>query len=362
LHCGFTFHNFKFTFNNIMANSPFLVRARVLTGFIDLVSAQGANPDDLLRDVGIHPSMMDHPDATFSLQAFARLLAHAAERLWMPDFGLRLAAYQDVSVLGVIALIALNSDTVEDAFMGASRNMPYHSPALQSKVSRDDHWCYVRLFHDVVLDEAENRQLAEHLFLNALTFTRAMAQVAGKDWVIHFTHSPGLDLPQYRKVYGCNVLFNQPDDVLIFPADILDIRIQSASPELRSSGERYVRSVIRRHPLDLARQIEELVGRQLGTGRCTLPVVARQLNIPVHTLQRRLAEQGICFEGIVDDLRRRRAEEMLPLTAVPLTRVAECLGYTSQTSLTRSCRRWFGEPPQVLRARYSLDRPGIEVK
>jgi len=342
-----------------MAASPLLVRARALTGFVDLVRSRGANPDRLLRAVGIPPAMPNDPDATFALQAFARLLARSAELLKMPDFGLRLARYQDVTVLGAIALIALNSETVEDALEGITRNMPYHSPGLQSRLTRDDRWGYAQVFHDLVMNEAEKRQLAELTLLNAVALIRSTAQVAGKDWVIHFDHRPGLALREYRRAYGCNVMFDQAADVLIFPADILDIRIQSANPELRSSGERFVRSVIRRHPLDLGRQVEELVGRQLGTGRCTLPVIARQLTLPVHSLQRRLAEQGMCFEDIVDDLRRRRAQELLPLTAMPLTRVADCLGYTSQTSFTRSCRRWFGEPPRTLRAGFTLNRRGV---
>jgi AraC-like DNA-binding protein len=39
------------------------------------------------------------------------------------------------------------------------------------------------------------------------------------------------------------------------------------------------------------------------------------------------------------------------MTAMPLQSIADFLGYSSQTSFTRACRRWFGEPPQALRSR-----------
>lgn len=348
---GFSFHNNGFTFDNNMLTSPYLVRARALTGFVDLVSSHGANPENLLIDAGIPPAMVDTPDAAFPLQAFAQLMAGAAEYLQMPDFSLRMAACQDVMVLGAIALIGLNSATVEDALRRVSKNMPYHSPALQAKLDRYDQWGCIRLTHDVVLTQAQKRQLTEHTFLNTINLLRSFAQLPGRDWTIHFDHSPGFSEQQYEQLYGCKVMFNQTADELLFPAKVLDMHMPSANPELCSAGERYVRSLIRNHPLDLERQVEDLIERQLGAGRCTLPVIAEQLDMPAYSLQRRLANLNACFEDIIDTLRRRRAEEMLSLTALPLTRIADCLGYSSQTSFTRSCHRWFGESPQALRAR-----------
>lgn len=336
-----------------MTTSSLLVRARALTGFVNWVSARGANPESLLLSAGINPELLEMPDESLSLQSFAHLLGMVSVRLDAPDFGLQLAAHHDPAVLGAIALIAQNSETVGEAIDGVIRHMPYHSPGLQSQLIRDEQWCVVRIAHNITTCELEKRQLAEHTLRSALSLIQTIAQVPVKDWVIHFDHLPGFAERHYRKAFGCNVLFDQPADGLMFPADILDIHIQTANAELRSSGERFVRSVIRRAPLDLALQIQELLGRQLGAGPCTLPVIARQLDIPVHSLQRRLAEQGIVFEDILDGLRRRRTEELLPLPYISLTRIADCLGYTNQTSLTRSCRRWFGETPRTLRNRYT---------
>ena len=58
-----------------------------------------------------------------------------------------------------------------------------------------------------------------------------------------------------------------------------------------------------------------------------------------------MSEQGLHFEDIVDRLRRERASEYLPYSAIPLAQVAALLGYSDQTALTRACRRWFGESP-----------------
>ena len=50
-----------------MNTSPFLVRARALTGFAELVNELGGNVDGLLREVGLTREMLVRPEATISM-------------------------------------------------------------------------------------------------------------------------------------------------------------------------------------------------------------------------------------------------------------------------------------------------------
>lgn len=330
---------------------PYLVRARSLTGFSELVRSHGGDPQVLLHAEGLSLGLLDTPDETFPLAALAQVMARAARTLEVPDFGVRMAAHQDVSVLGAIALVALNSDTVAQALDGIRRNMAYHSPGLLSDIRVEGSLARLHVWHDVRLPDDAKRHLAEHAMFNTLGIVRALSQQAGGDWSVRFDHAPGFPLARYGEAFACAVSFGQAQDEICMPASVLAIRIPSASPQLRQAAENYVRSVLNRHPLDIARQVEDLVSRQLGMGRISLPVIASQLAISGQTLQRRLAERNACFEDIVDAIRRRRAEELLPLANLPIQRIADSLGYTTHTSFTRSCRRWFGEAPLARRLR-----------
>ncbi len=338
----------------MLSVSP-LVRLRVLTGFAELVSERGADPSTLLRKAGVPTDTAD-PETCFPLIAMCRLMVLAAEQLAMPDFGIQLSAKQDLAALGPIALIALRADTVEDAILAASRNMPYYSPALQSVLVREGAIGRLRMGHAIDLTLPQKRHLAELSLHRAVSILRQLTGVPGVDWTVHLTHPPGFEIGRYRLAFGCEVLFDQPEDELRFPCWVLNLRLQTSQPALREVAERYVRSVIRSRPLDLKRQIEELAREQLGSGRCTLSVIASQLGIAERSLQRRLNEQQICFEQIIDELRQTRALELLAVKALPMTRIAESLGYTSQTSFTRACQRWFGTSPRQLRNQMALGR------
>jgi AraC-like DNA-binding protein len=59
------------------------------------------------------------------------------------------------------------------------------------------------------------------------------------------------------------------------------------------------------------------------------------------------------FEQMLDHQRRERVHELLTGTGTPLSHVAGLVGFSEQSSLTRSCRRWFRMTPRALRQRRS---------
>ena len=79
--------------------------------------------------------------------------------------------------------------------------------------------------------------------------------------------------------------------------------------------------------------------------------VADALALHERTLQRRLKDEGASFEEIKDSVRRDMAERLLSQRGLPLSHVAEMLGYSEAAAFSRSCRRWFGEPPREVRKR-----------
>ena len=64
-------------------------------------------------------------DAFLSFEAFIRLLEASADDLRCPDFGLRLSSWQGLDILGPLAVIARNAQTVLER-CGGDRALPLH--------------------------------------------------------------------------------------------------------------------------------------------------------------------------------------------------------------------------------------------
>ena len=335
-----------------MNRPPLLVRAPALTGFTQLVSQHGGDAQDLLARVGMSPAQLDDAHFSLPLANVAQLLETASRTLSLTDFGARLANLQDISILGPVALIVLHAGNLADALERVARYMPYHSPGLNMSLRIEGQhaaWC---LEHDSSVSRMGDRQLTELVHGIALAFLRRVTRNPGKEWQINFKHDSPLDSKAYRKLLGCRVRVNQAQNALLFPASLLSTPLASANHAMLEASERIVRRLIQNHPLDLGRQVESLVERLLVTGNCNLPILARQLGMPRHMLQRRLLAQGLRVEEIIDGLRRKRLESLLPHPQIPLTEVAFLLGYGDASSLTRACYRWFGQSPSARRQQY----------
>jgi AraC-like DNA-binding protein len=345
-----SFGDHRKAFGDMREKRQRLVRARALMGFADLVRSRGGDIAPLFRYARLKLEVLDQPDATVPLRSVAHLFERAARALDMPDFGLQLSRYQDISVLGAIALIARHAATVGDALSGISRHFSFHIAAARIRLLEDARPGYSQFRYELDDDPSVPRRQAIELSIAvAHGFLRLATADSGKDWHVAFMHRAGLSPAEYRKFFGCTVGFGELADTVTFPTPLLAVAIDAGNERLQAAAERYVSNLIRRFPLDIGQQVEALVERQLGVGGSGIDRIASQLGMHRRTLQRRLEAQRLHFEDIVDLVRRKRADQLLPHAAFPLAEVCQLLGYSEQSSLNRACRRWYGNSPLALR-------------
>ncbi len=77
----------------------------------------------------------------------------------------------------------------------------------------------------------------------------------------------------------------------------------------------------------------------------TLDDAASSLGLSCRTLQRKLTASGTSLSGLLDEVRRDRAEQLVGERVLTLGEVAVKVGFAEQASFTRAWTRWFGAPP-----------------
>ena len=112
-----------------------LIRATTLWGYRELVLELGGDPQHFLTRYGIPPGVEDRDDAFIPIDAYVRVLQASAEDLRCPDFGLRLSRWQGLDILGPVAVIARNAQTVLGGLQMIARYLYVHSPALKLTVA-----------------------------------------------------------------------------------------------------------------------------------------------------------------------------------------------------------------------------------
>lgn len=327
------------------------VRARALYGFHEVATRNGGDPTQLLTDCGIEPSRLTDPDYPVPGLAVARLLETAARTLRAPDFGLQLSEFHDASILGTVALVVINSDTVGAALDAIANNIQFHNPSARVRVTTDPASGFARYEHEPGLGDGMPRQQPiEMIYAIVFRLLCTLTGSDGPDWRVWFRHGRGATLRQYRRFFPCTIEFGRDRDCIEFPSRLLQVEIDRADPSLRALATRYLAQLQRRYPSDLRRQVAELVRRQLPNGGGQVARISTILGLHPKTLQRRLSEENTTFQRIADEVRRALAQEYLVFSILPLPEVAALLGYSGQTAFIVACRRWFGVTPKRYRA------------
>jgi AraC-like DNA-binding protein len=337
------------------------VRADALRGsFCAVVRALGGNPSRFLAAEGINKDVLEDSSGVLMFRSMIDLLEHASHELDCPDFGLRLARQcsDGISVLGPLEVAMRNSSTVRAAFNYCAKYMHVYSPAIHFGVLRDEHGRGEFMYWDILLDDVPyQRQVSEHALGLACNAVKALSDGEVRPREIWFAHAAKAPMNSYREYFGAPVRFDMPYNALYFRESELDRPIANRHAQIYEMATTYIDLTYPLSSVLLTSQVRVILARLLATNRCTQTVIAAMLAMHPRTFQRRLREEGTTFEEIVDTVRREIALRSLSDGSVSLVRIAEKLGYSETSVLTRSCQRWFNLSPREMRKAVAAGLP-----
>ena len=122
-------------------------------------------------------------------------------------------------------------------------------------------------------------------------------------------------------------------------------RVQCEALEVSQSSGSFVDRVRSQLLESLHRRIEEDVP---VTAILSADEIAGRVGVSPRTLIRRLAATGTNYQKLKESLLRPEIENLIRQN-LPMSKIADKLGYSDPGNFTRACRRMFGMPPRELR-------------
>ena len=147
-----------------------------------------------------------------------------------------------------------------------------------------------------------------------------------------------------RSALPGEVTFSSRASAIIVPAELCTRRSPFADHDLLACSVAELETAAKRVAgVDLLPLRLELL---LYSHNERLPVAqaARLLGMARRTLARRLAEHGVSYRSILETVLKQRADELANSNMISRAELANALGYSEPTSLSRARRRW-SKPP-----------------
>lgn len=322
----------------------YLIRSGALAGFEHQVKSLNGDPEPLLAQCGLSSEALWNPDTMIAFSALVELLELAAEQLSCPDFGLKLGFNQSAEALGSLGILILHCHTIREALTGAQRYMAVHSQAEYWRLEETEQLAFVERF-SVSQDISHARQFKELSFAVCLKLVKTLIKGNVKLERLELAHSPISDVSSYKKLFGCDVLFNQERDRIVVQRHVLDYEIMRLSTANKQLLETHLSNTLKQYDDDIERQITTIILQTLGIQEMSLDNVAHLLHVNKRTLQRRLKAHNLSFKHILKDVRIKTACWHLEASTMGITLLSEVLGYNDVSAFSKAFKAETGASP-----------------
>ncbi|MCP5184401.1 MAG: AraC family transcriptional regulator ligand-binding domain-containing protein [Pseudomonadales bacterium] len=283
-------------------------------------------------------------------QAFALLEFEIHHRIGNPQSGLDFVESMPLSVLGNAGSVMIASSNLRELIENL---LSYHRLVVpQWRFHLQEHAdgsATLRCDPPQVMP-AHLRTICIEMMLNiwrnVSLFVLARVPV-GVEWLFEFpepTHSA-----RHRHLFGNKVSYDRDmNGIYVSAADLFE-PLHTACATTLCVSQNICRDTLEQ--VELGRSLAGSVRRLLLKQGPDLSAsdIASALHMSERTLRRRLSDEKVSFQQILDDIRSTLAEQYLKETTLGLSQIAEHLGFSDLSSFRKFCKRRFDPLPDQYR-------------
>lgn len=163
---------------------------------------------------------------------------------------------------------------------------------------------------------------------------------------VHFTHADNGSGSLAAKHFGVAPVYNSTSNYIEIARDWLVGPLPHTSPSTYQACREECEELLDKRYAHLGWSFR--TKRFLRNAECAqlnMEAAAERLGVSSRTLRRHLQAEGVTFRQLVEELRCKKAQDLLLYTDVPVQDISVLVGYEETASFVRAFRRWAGETP-----------------
>ncbi len=264
--------------------------------------------------------------------------------------GLAIGAEAQIAHMGIMGYLGQSCASIGDALRQFEHfaRLVYDVNSLSISIHGD------RVITSWGSEHIHPGQLADETAI--ASFVTLIRRIAGQDirpLRVNFVNPAPGDLTPYEDFFQCPVTFGGIITTVECPVEYLAIPLQSHDQSLQALLASHAEAMLNTLPSDaFERQFRQLITDTIfRQEQPSLSYLAQQMHTSGRTLQRRLQAHGILLQEQVDAVRLALFQQYMQSGRHGLAEIADALGYSDQSALTRAVKRWTGEVPKNLKGK-----------
>jgi AraC-like DNA-binding protein len=335
-------------------------RFRVSTTLLRKLGELGLPPETVLRHAGLPMGLFNQEKILVSTEEFFALYRGIAESSSDPGFGLKLGTEERIERYDPIKIAALSARSFRDAVERLARYKQLTCPEEIRVIKRGKESAVQFIW--LLAHEEEPPLLVDVCF--------AWIVGIGQRGIGRPLNLKRVELqraPAHREMYEahfrCPVKFKSSKNALVFSNADMELPFVTYNPDLLAIVAPHLEAELVQQLADktFTEQAKGILKQLLAGQRPGIQDLARELHVSTRRLQRRLTEQGITFQRLLEEARRELARHYLLHSSRELNETAYLLGYEDANSFFRAFHHWEGTSPAQWREFQKKSHPATQT-
>jgi AraC-like DNA-binding protein len=335
-----------------MAGSVLSVSSRAL---VDACARLGLDTGQILAAARLDALTLQDPDARIPIEQVDALWQKAYELSNDPNLALHAIEVLPFGAYRVIDFLASSAPTIGAALAKVADYFPLINAVVRLPYAVTDREVTMGL-EAPSRPSAITRPYAEYTLAAVFLRTRIATHQRYPLIRVDFLHARPPDISEHERIFECPVSFGAAACQLVIARDVWDTLRNDSDPDLFSVLDTHARMLLDQLPTadDIVGRVRGAIEAELRGGNPKLESIARRLAMSPRTLQRRLKDQGVLFNDVLEAMRFRAAKSYLAQRDIAGTEVAYLLGFAEQSSFNHAFKRWSGQTPTEYRRRLAF--------
>jgi AraC-like DNA-binding protein len=312
-----------------------------------VVVRAGVTHDRFLSAAGLEPALVDDNNARLSLEDYKRVLRAAIAVSGDEAFGLHMGEQTSSTTFDVLGALLERAATLRECIEGISRYSRLVAEGTEAELCESGDTASIR-FTSLRGESAAVRLTAEFAMTGLMRMLLQFVGDAGRPTGVCFAYAPPPHLDEYRRIFGGVERFGQDYTEFQFQRAWLDRTQLYPSPDLyaalKTEAERTLGRLERTAVLT-----DRITGILMSRSPRKIPTmddVARELDVSVRSLRRRLLAEGATYKELVERCRTNAAKRMLEKAGASIQETAYAMGFATPAAFHHAFKRWTGMTPK----------------
>lgn len=324
---------------------------------VDMVKRWNISGDQLLDGSGITLEQLTKPYWYVEFNALNKLLERSIELTHESALAGYLALEMKASFYGSVGMAAMVCANLDEALKTLEQFIGSRCDAFKPELKQEQDNIYWSIRQPL---KAFQLSPNATIFL-LLGFVQIAKHLTGLSFLgtVKLNMCEPVGFSKLKDELGTDCLFNEKQNVWIFPKEYLSQPILTADPMLAPLLKAQCKKDIDKVKLrsgwkaEISHLIKKLLMNSQGK-MLKVKQVAYMMNMSERSLQRYLATENTSFSALVDLTRKEHAHNLLENSSTSIETVALSLGYADTSHFTRAFKRWMGVTPKYYQTQLKL--------